>query len=91
MLIQLEVASLGMLLNTNAGEDSFKKSVLGVGRKVDLKRLDQCLKQKWDCSHIEEESGEGDGMDWYEDDEMVRHWGRDQRRGGEDCEGEDGR
>ena len=46
MLIQLEVASLGMLLNTNAGEDSFKKSVLGVGRKVDLKRLDQCLKQR---------------------------------------------
>ena len=46
------------------------------------------LKQKWNCSRIEEDFGEGDGLDWYEDDEMVRRW-EDTSKGGEDCEGED--
>ena len=39
-----------------------------------MKRIDQSLKQKLDCSQIEEHFGEGYVMDWYEDDEMVRHW-----------------
>ena len=73
------------MLSTNAGEDSFKNSELGVWRKDDLKRIDQSLKQKWCCSQIEEDFGEGDlgegdVMDWYEEDEMV---GGDQQRGGE--------
>ena len=38
-----------------------------------MKRIDQSLKQKLDCSQVEEHFGEGDVMDWYEDDEMVRH------------------
>ena len=50
-----------------------------------MKRIDQSLKQKWGCFRIEEDFGEGGVMDWYEDDEMTL--GRDQKRGGEDCEG----
>ena len=59
-------------LSTNAGEDSFKKYEIGVGRRDDLKAIDQSLKQKWDCSQVEEDSGEGYVMDWSEDDEVVR-------------------
>ena len=61
-------------LHTNAGEDSFKKSEIGVGRKDDLKRFDQSFKQKLDCSQVEDHFGEGDVMNWYEDDEIVRQW-----------------
>ena len=32
------------------------------------------MKQKWDCSQIEDSFEEGDVTDWYEDDEMMRHW-----------------
>ena len=60
--------------STTAGEDSLKKSELGVGRKDELKRIDQSLKQKWVCHQIEEYFGEGEVTDWYEDDEMVRQW-----------------
>ena len=59
--------------STNAGEDSFGKSGLGIGRK-------DVLKQKWDCSQIEEDFGEGDVLDWYEDDEIVRNWKRSAKR-----------
>ena len=32
------------------------------------------LKQKLDCSQIEDVFGELDVMDWYEDDETMRQW-----------------
>ena len=32
------------------------------------------MKQKWDCSEVEDDIGEGDVMDWFENDKMTRHW-----------------
>ena len=61
-------------LSTHAGEDSLRKSELGIGRKDDLKGIEQSLKQKWDSSQIEGDFGDGDVVDWYEDDEMMRQW-----------------
>ena len=54
-------------LGTNAGKELFKKSGLGLGRKVDLRSIEQSVEQKWDF-------GEGAVMEWYEDDEMVGQW-----------------
>ena len=36
-----------------------------------MKRIDQRLKQKWDCSQIEEDIGDGDVFNWYDGDKMV--------------------
>ena len=78
-------------LSTNAGEDSSNKPELGLGREDHLKRIEQSFQQKWDCSQIQEDVEQGYVTDWYEDDEMVRPWRENLQRGGEDCEGEDGR
>ena len=32
------------------------------------------MKQKWDCSQVEDEFGEGDGMEWLEGDDLMRQW-----------------
>ena len=44
-------------VSTSVGEDSFKKSELGVGQRDDLKRINQNSKQKWDCCQFEEDFG----------------------------------
>ena len=73
-LIQLEVVLLETLYQF-INEDSLqKKSALDVGRKDEWKGIEQRVRQKWDCSHIEDSVEEGDVMDWYEDHEMRTHW-----------------
>ena len=37
------------------------------------------MKQKWDCSQVEDDIGESDVMDWYTDDVMMRQWEDDSR------------
>ena len=70
--MQLDVVSLGMLYHkprcTEDGEGLFSRSGLGAGRKDWLDGAVSCLKHKWDCSQVEDDVGEGDGMDWSEED-----------------------
>ena len=56
-----------------------------------LKGIEQSLKQKWYCSQVEKDFGEGDVMDWYQDDEMMRQWEETSKEAGESYEEEDGR
>ena len=53
---------------TEDGEGLFSRSGLGAGRKDWLDGAVSCLKHKWDCSQVEDDVGEGDGMDWSEED-----------------------
>ena len=92
-LMQLGVVTLGVrcqwpnapmmkrVLSVNLGP--------GVGRNDWLEGAVSCLKQKRDCSQVEDDSGEGDVMDWLEDGEAM---GRcHQEGGGGDQDEEDGR
>ena len=49
------------------------KSGLQVGHKDWLEGAASGLKQKWDCSPVEDEF-EGNVMDWLEDDEVMKQW-----------------
>ena len=49
-------------------------SGFGVNRKDLLKETRRSVSQSWDCSQVEDDLEEGAGMDWYEDDEMLRPW-----------------
>ena len=39
-----------------------------------MEKIDQRMRQKWDCSQIEDSVEEGDVMDWHEHDEMKKQW-----------------
>ena len=66
--------ALSAAQNTDAGEDPFSKSELGVGQKDGLEGTASGWKGKWDCTQAEDDFDEGDVMYWLEDDEMMRQW-----------------
>ena len=68
------------------GRHLFSKYELGgFGQKGWLEGASD-LRQKWDCSQIEDDFAEGDVMEWLEDDEMMKQWS-----GSKEEEKEDGR
>ena len=48
--------------------------MLGVEQKDWLEGTASGLEHKCDCSQLEDDSEEGDVMDWLEDDEMMKQW-----------------
>ena len=61
-----KVLMLDRILSVNLGSELVRNDW--------LKGAMSSLKHKWDCSQVEDDFGEGDVMDWYGDDEMMRQW-----------------
>ena len=56
-----------------------------VGLKEWLEGTASGLKQDWESSQVEGGFEEGDALEWYEDEEMMRQMGGCQQGRGEEC------